>query len=99
MNLYQIAKPLLFQLDAERAHDITLKGLKLSEKLGLLKFTRRPICQPREVMGLSFPNPVGLAAGLDKNGAVIDGMSALGFGFIEVGTVTPRQISRAPATR
>jgi len=90
MNLYSIAKPFLFQLDAERVHDLTLKGLKVSEQLGLLSLMKQPICQPREVMGLNFPNPVGLAAGLDKNGAVIDGMAALGFGFIEVGTVTPR---------
>jgi dihydroorotate dehydrogenase len=91
MNLYSIVKPILFQLDAECAHDVTLKGLKLSERLGMLSCLQQPpICQSREVMGLTFPNPVGLAAGLDKNGAVIDGMAALGFGFIEVGTVTPR---------
>ncbi|MGJ8620431.1 MAG: quinone-dependent dihydroorotate dehydrogenase [Methylophilaceae bacterium] len=90
MNLYHFAKPLLFQLDAERVHDMTLKGLNLAEKLGLLKCYQQPACQPREVMGLSFPNAVGLAAGLDKNGAVIDGMAGLGFGFVEVGTVTPR---------
>lgn len=91
MNYYQLAKPLLFQLDAETAHDITLKSLKFAEKSGLLVLYPKPrVCQPRQVMGLSFPNPVGLAAGLDKNGAVIDGMAALGFGFIEVGTVTPR---------
>ncbi|MES2580346.1 MAG: quinone-dependent dihydroorotate dehydrogenase [Pseudomonadota bacterium] len=91
MNYYQLAKPLLFQLDAEIAHDITLKSLKYAEKSGLLAlYPKSPVCQPRQVMGLNFPNPVGLAAGLDKNGAVIDGMAALGFGFIEVGTVTPR---------
>lgn len=90
MNLYRIAKPFLFQLDAELVHDLTLKGLKVSEQLGLLSWMKQPICHPREVMGLTFPNPVGLAAGLDKNGAVIDGMAALGFGFIEVGTVTPK---------
>lgn len=91
MNYYQLAKPLLFQFDAETAHDITLKSLKLAEKSGLLTlYPKPPVCQPRQVMGLNFPNPVGLAAGLDKNGAVIDGMAALGFGFIEVGTVTPR---------
>jgi len=89
MNLYQLARPLLFQLDAECAHDLTLKSLKAAEQFGLLR-GQPPVCQPREVMGLTFPNPIGLAAGLDKNGAVIDGMAALGFGFIEVGTVTPR---------
>ena len=91
MSLYALAKPLLFQLDAETAHDMTLKSLKWAEKLGVLNLYSAPVaCQPRQVMGLTFPNPVGLAAGLDKNAAVIDGMAALGFGFIEVGTVTPR---------
>jgi dihydroorotate dehydrogenase len=99
MNLYPIAKPFLFQLEAERTHDLTLKSLKLSEKLGLLNLCSTPSCEPREVMGLSFPNPVGLAAGLDKNGAVIDGMAALGFGFVEVGTVTPRPQSGNPKPR
>ncbi len=100
MNYYQIAKPLLFQLDAETAHDITLKSLKLAEKSGLLMFySEPPICQLRQVMGLNFPNPIGLAAGLDKNGAVIDGMAALGFGFIEVGTITPRAQPGNPKPR
>ena len=99
MNLYPIAKPFLFQLDAELTHDLTLKSLKLSEKLGLLNLCSTPSCEPREVMGLSFPNPIGLAAGLDKNGAVIDGMAALGFGFVEVGTVTPRPQPGNPKPR
>ena len=91
MNIYSLAKPLFFQLDAEFAHDIALKSLKWAEKAGVLAlYPTAPICAPREVMGLTFPNAVGLAAGLDKNGAVIDGMAKLGFGFIEVGTVTPR---------
>lgn len=91
MSVYTLAKPLFFQFDAEFAHDLALKSLKLAEKSGLLKlYPKPPICQTRQVMGLTFPNAVGLAAGLDKNGAVIDGLSKLGFGFIEVGTVTPR---------
>jgi dihydroorotate dehydrogenase len=91
MNLYQLTQPLLYQLDAELAHDLTLKTLKYTEKLGVLNlYPKAPICLARKVMGLTFLNPVGLAAGLDKNGAVIDGMAKLGFGFIEVGTVTPR---------
>ena len=91
MNYYLLLKPLLFQLDAEFAHDLTLKSLKFAEKSDALNlYPQAPICVSREVMGLTFPNAVGLAAGLDKNGAVIDGMAALGFGFIEVGTVTPR---------
>jgi dihydroorotate dehydrogenase len=91
MNTYSLLKPLLFQFDAEDAHDLTLKSLKYAEKSGLLKlYPKAPLCQPRQVMGITFPNAVGLAAGLDKNGAVIDGMAALGFGFVEIGTVTPR---------
>jgi len=100
MNLYALAKPFLFQFDAENAHDLTLKSLKLAEKSGLLGLLPKPVqCQSKQVMGLSFPNPVGLAAGLDKNGAVIDGMAALGFGFIEVGTITPRAQPGNPKPR
>jgi len=91
MNIYSLASALLFQFDAETSHDFTLKSLKTAERFGaLMLYPAPPICHPRQVMGISFPNPVGLAAGLDKNAAVIDGMAALGFGFIEVGTVTPR---------
>lgn len=100
MDIYSLARPLLFQIDAETAHDITLKNLKFAEKIGALAlYPATPVCMPRQVMGINFPNPVGLAAGLDKNGAVIDGMAALGFGFIEVGTVTPRAQSGNPKPR
>ncbi|HNV87441.1 MAG TPA: quinone-dependent dihydroorotate dehydrogenase [Methylotenera sp.] len=100
MNCYQLARPLLFQLDAESAHDLTLKSLKWAEKTGVLGlYPQAPACAPRQAMGLTFPNPVGLAAGLDKNGAVIDGMAKLGFGFIEVGTVTPRPQPGNPKPR
>jgi dihydroorotate dehydrogenase len=100
MNCYSLIKPLLFQLDAELTHDLTLKALKFAEKTGVLNcYPKSPICAPREVMGLAFPNAVGLAAGLDKNGAVIDGFSKLGFGFIEVGTVTPRPQPGNPRPR
>jgi dihydroorotate dehydrogenase len=100
MNIYAAFKPLLFLLDAECAHDITLKSLKFAEKLKLsCLFGKVPSCQPRQVMGLSFPSAVGLAAGLDKNAAHIDGLAALGFGFIEVGTVTPRPQPGNPMPR
>ncbi|MEQ1598373.1 MAG: quinone-dependent dihydroorotate dehydrogenase [Methylotenera sp.] len=100
MNIYSLAKSFLFQLDAELTHDLTLKTLKFAEKSGVLNFyPKAPICAPRQVMGLTFPNAVGLAAGLDKNGAVIDGFSQLGFGFIEVGTVTPRAQPGNPRPR
>jgi dihydroorotate dehydrogenase len=100
MNVYPLLKPLLFRLDAEQAHDLTLKSLKRAEQLGLLAWAAgRLPDQPRQVMGLHFPNPVGLAAGLDKNAMVIDGMAALGFGFLEVGTVTPRPQPGNPQPR
>lgn len=100
MNIYSLASPLLFQFDAEASHDFTLKTLKTAERLGALKlFPPPPACRPRQVMGITFSNPVGLAAGLDKNAAVIDGMAALGFGFIEVGTVTPRPQPGNPKPR
>ncbi len=100
MDIYALAKPLLFQFDAEATHDFTLKTLKLAEKTGVLSlYPAPPSCAPRQVMGITFSNAVGLAAGLDKNGAVIDGMAALGFGFIEVGTVTPRPQPGNPKPR
>jgi dihydroorotate dehydrogenase len=100
MNTYSLIKPLIFQFDAETTHDLTLKSLKYAEKTGVLKlYPAAPVCQPRQVMGITFPNAVGLAAGLDKNGTVIDGMAALGFGFIEIGTITPRPQPGNPKPR
>lgn len=100
MNVYPLLKPLLFKLDAEHAHDLTLKSLKRAEQLGLLALAGNHLAdQPKKVMGLNFPNPVGLAAGLDKNAMVIDGMAALGFGFVEIGTVTPRAQPGNPQPR
>lgn len=100
MDIYSFSKPLLFQLDAERAHDLTLKSLKYAEKTGALALLAKSHhCQPRQVMGLVFPNAVGLAAGLDKNAAYIDGLAAMGFGFIEVGTITPRPQPGNPRPR
>ncbi len=88
--LYSLARPLLFSLDPEKAHDLTLPALRFAASAGLTRLLPKPAPDPRTVMGLTFPNPVGLAAGLDKDGAYIDGLAALGFGFIEIGTVTPR---------
>ncbi len=88
--MYSLLRPILFRLDPETAHNLTLSGLKAAHALGLSGLVaRRPSDDPRTVMGLTFPNPVGLAAGLDKNGECINGLAALGFGFIEIGTVTP----------
>jgi dihydroorotate dehydrogenase len=88
--MYPLLRSALFRLEPETAHHITLGGLKMVRSLGLGSITaQHPARDPRTVMGLDFPNPVGLAAGLDKNGDYIDGLAALGFGFIEIGTVTP----------
>ncbi|MDO8413157.1 MAG: quinone-dependent dihydroorotate dehydrogenase [Gallionellaceae bacterium] len=98
--MYSLLRPLLFALDPETAHHVTLDGMQLAHKLGLLPiFVQRPHAHPHTVMGLTFPNPVGLAAGLDKNGAYLDALAALGFGFIEVGTVTPRPQPGNPKPR
>ncbi len=98
--LYRLARPFLFQLDPERAHHGTLRFLDFVCRFGLSGVIAGAIVHsPRRVMGLEFPNPVGLAAGLDKNGEHIDSLAALGFGFIEVGTVTPRPQPGNPAPR
>ena len=97
--LYSLARPLLFSLDPEKAHDLTLPALRFAASAGLTRLMPQPAPDPRTVMGLTFPNPVGLAAGLDKDGAYIDGLAALGFGFIEIGTVTPRAQPGNPKPR
>lgn len=100
MNYYPLVKPLLFKLDAETSHYLTLKLLKISHNCGLDKLLNpKMISKPLTVMGLNFDNPVGLAAGLDKNGDYIDALAALGFGSIEIGTVTPRPQSGNPKPR
>lgn len=97
--LYALARPFIFSLDPETAHNLTLPSLQRAASCGLTKLIGRPEPDPREVMGITFPNPVGLAAGLDKDGAYIDGLASLGFGFIEVGTVTPRAQPGNPQPR
>jgi dihydroorotate dehydrogenase len=97
--LYALARPALFSMDAERAHHLTLSLLKRASSLGLTSLLAAPLPDPRTVMGLRFCNPVGLAAGLDKDGACIDGLAALGFGSLEVGTVTPRPQAGNPLPR
>jgi dihydroorotate dehydrogenase len=89
--MYDWIRPLLFKLDAETAHGLTLYGMDVAHRSELGRFVATPPQDlPTEAFGLHFPNPVGLAAGLDKNAAHLDALGALGFGFIEVGTVTPR---------
>ena len=89
--LYPIARHFLFKLNPEQAHDLSMKYLPRLLGTPLDCFFRQNLPKrPVTVMGLSFANPVGLAAGLDKDGECIDALGAMGFGFIEVGTVTPR---------
>ncbi|MFM0665739.1 quinone-dependent dihydroorotate dehydrogenase [Paraburkholderia sediminicola] len=99
-SLYPLVRAQLFRMDAEDAHHLTLRILGAAGRTGLAgALAPRVPDALRTVMGLTFKNPVGLAAGLDKDGACIDGLAALGFGFIEVGTVTPRAQPGNPRPR
>jgi dihydroorotate dehydrogenase len=100
MNIYPLLRPALFSLDPETAHHVTLKLLNFSQQTGLTKLIAAQNTEkPLTVMGLQFKNPLGLAAGLDKNGDYIDALAGLGFGFIEIGTVTPRPQPGNPQPR
>jgi dihydroorotate dehydrogenase len=97
---YALTRPFLFGLDPEQAHDLTLAALARSQNTPLqCMWQQTRIDDPVNIAGLRFPNRVGLAAGLDKNGRCIDGLGAMGFGFIEVGTVTPLAQSGNPKPR
>jgi len=98
--LYDLARSLMFRLDAEKSHDLALSSMNLAADLGMPKLLGAKMVEaPTEVMGIRFPNPVGLAAGLDKNAGAINGLAAMGFGFVEVGTVTPRPQAGNPKPR
>jgi len=100
IDWYPIARRFLFHLEPEEAHDLTLRQLDRLHDLGLLRHVvPAQVVDPCELMGLSFPNRVGLAAGLDKNAAHIDALGGLGFGFLEVGTVTPQAQPGNPRPR
>ncbi len=99
MDLYSLARAGLFALDPERAHSLTLHSLETAARLGAPRLWLAPPPAPVRVMGIDFPNPIGLAAGLDKDGVAIRGLAALGFGFIEIGTVTPRPQAGNPLPR
>jgi dihydroorotate dehydrogenase len=97
---YPLLRPLLFSLDAERAHETTLTMLDIAHRLHLMRLAApAQVVAPVSAMGLTFANSVGLAAGLDKNGAHIDALADMGFGSIEIGTVTPRPQSGNPKPR
>ena len=98
--MYALARPFLFCLDAERAHDLGLTAIEAAYRTGFNPLlAAKPAPDPIDVFGLRFDNPVGLAAGLDKNGTHVDALAALGFGFVEVGTTTPRAQPGNPKPR
>ncbi len=100
IDQYSFLRPWLFCLDPEKAHNLTLSNLDRAERWGLLqRFITKPVADPHTLCGIQFPNPVGLAAGLDKDGKHIDSLAALGFGFLEIGTVTPRAQAGNPKPR
>ena len=95
--MYPLLKPILFRMEAETAHALSLKALKALHQLHLL--AKPKLIQNKNLLGLNFQNSVGLAAGLDKNGDYIDALASLGFGFIEIGTVTPKAQDGNPKPR
>ena len=98
--LYPLIRKFFFALDPELAHGLGMNGIEFLNRAGIACLLAKPVAaNPVELMGLTFPNPVGLAAGLDKNGEHIDALASLGFGFIEIGTVTPRPQPGNPKPR
>ena len=98
-DMYSLLRKALFITDPETAHGLALEGLRLGHGVGATQLLCKASSIPVTVMGLQFPNPVGLAAGMDKNGDYIDALGSVGFGFIEVGTVTPRPQPGNPKPR
>ena len=89
--LYDLARTVLFTADPETAHELSMDGLRIAHHLGATRLLcQKSRLQPVHCMGLEFPNPVGVAPGLDKNADYFEALGDLGFGFVEVGTVTPR---------
>jgi dihydroorotate dehydrogenase len=100
IDSYPLLRPWLFSLDPEQAHNLTLSNLDRAQRWGLLRhLVEQPAADPRNLCGITFPNPVGLAAGLDKDGKHIDALGSLGFGFLEIGTVTPKPQPGNPKPR
>ena len=96
---YPLIRSVLFRFAPETSHHVALRSLAIANATGVLGLLHKTPQHPVKVMGIDFPNPVGLAAGLDKNGDYIDALAALGFGFIEIGTVTPRPQAGNPQPR
>ncbi|MCV6622319.1 MAG: quinone-dependent dihydroorotate dehydrogenase [Cellvibrionaceae bacterium] len=98
--MYSLLRKCLFALDPEYSHELSLDCLGAASRLNLLnKFVTAPANNPVELFGMTFPNPVGLAAGLDKNGDYFNALGQLGFGFVEIGTITPRPQAGNPKPR
>jgi dihydroorotate dehydrogenase len=97
--MYSLLRKALFVADPETAHGLALEGLRLGYAVGAMGLLCKTVRQPVTVMGLEFPNPVGMAAGMDKNGDYVDALGSVGFGFVEVGTVTPRPQPGNPKPR
>ena len=96
---YDLARKALFATDPETAHELSMEGLRLGHRLGATRLMCKSRSQPVTCMGLEFPNPVGVAPGLDKNGDYFEALGGLGFGFVEIGTVTPRPQPGNPKPR
>jgi dihydroorotate dehydrogenase len=96
---YELARKVLFSTDPETAHELSMEGLRLGHRLGATRLLCQSHRQPVTCMGLEFPNPVGVAPGLDKNGDYFEALGGLGFGFVEIGTVTPRPQPGNPRPR
>ena len=96
---YTLARKALFSTDPETAHELSMEGLRLGHRLGATRFLCSKRGHPVSCMGLEFPNPVGVAPGLDKNGDYFEALGDLGFGFVEIGTVTPRPQPGNPKPR
>jgi len=97
--LYKLAQKALFAADPEVAHGLSMESLRLGHMLGATRFLCKVADQPVSCMGLEFPNPVGVAPGLDKNGDYFEALGDLGFGFVEIGTTTPRPQPGNPKPR
>lgn len=97
--LYDLARKVLFATDPETAHELSMEGLRMGHRLGATRVFCRAQSKPVSCMGLEFPNPVGVAPGLDKNGDYFEALGSLGFGFVEIGTVTPRPQPGNPKPR
>ena len=97
--MYPLIRSLFFRLDPERAHELALRVARVALRAGRIPGVRGLPAVPRRLMGIDFPNPVGLAAGFDKDGDAVDVMDQLGFGFLELGTVTPRAQPGNPRPR